>query len=498
MNMLKQAAMLLVVCGVCGSVQAETYRVGSGRTYTEIDDVTGMLNAGDTVLVDGNDTYAPGAYVSRDGAPGNPIVIIGLAPRPVLTGSANYGIEISGSHIVLQGFEVDGMPKGIGVFGDDITVRDCYVTDCNMGLIGYGTGTGDVTVEYCEFYGNGVPTGGATCHQIYMATDEESHPGATFRLQYCYLHDGVEGDNVKSRSERNEIYYNWIENSGYSGHGLGLFAPDPEDNPNVNISTAREDADVVGNVIINDHNACARIGGDWVDYPTNGRYRFVNNTFVLTGTGRADVIRTFEVVETLEMYNNVIYRAGSGNNVRVLNDADGDWVHNPRSVLGANNWVVDGAGWVPASDEWDNTLRGSTSPFVDASAQDYRPDTLAQLFNAGVEATPTMEPYDFVDPLWPPAFHPPVQELIGIGTEEARVANGTIDIGALEAQTESAVRCPPAVRGWAASRDRSDFIGQAMYSVSGREVTGRGPGRTGVFIARRTGSGVAVRSLVVE
>jgi hypothetical protein len=205
---------------------------------------------------------------------------------------------------------------------------------CNHGLIGYGTGTGNVTVEYCEFYGNGVPTGGATQHQIYMATDESAHPGSIFRLQYCYLHDGVEGDNVKTRSQRNEIYYNWIELAGTSGHGLGLFAPDTEDNNAVRVNTAREDADVVGNVIIQGRNSCARIGGDTPGYPTNGRYRFVNNTLILTGT-RGDAIRTFNAIETLEMYNNVIYRTTSGADIRVINDADGAWLHSPRSLIGA-------------------------------------------------------------------------------------------------------------------------------------------------------------------
>jgi len=54
-------------------------------------------------------------------------------------------------------FEIDGGPKGIGVFGHNIVVRNCVIHDCNHGLVGYGSGTGNVTVEYCEFYGNGVP-----------------------------------------------------------------------------------------------------------------------------------------------------------------------------------------------------------------------------------------------------------------------------------------------------------------------------------------------------
>ena len=111
----------------------------------------------------------------------------------MISGNDMYGINVSADFVVIEGLQISGLAKGIGVFGNNIKVRDCIINDCNHGLIGYGTGTGNVTVEYCEFYGNGVPTGGATQHQIYMATDEIAHPGATFRLQYCYLHDAVQG-----------------------------------------------------------------------------------------------------------------------------------------------------------------------------------------------------------------------------------------------------------------------------------------------------------------
>jgi len=37
------------------------------------------------------------------------------------------------------------------------------------------------------------------------------------------VHDGNGGNGVKSRAERNEIYYNWIEGSLY--HELELIGP---------------------------------------------------------------------------------------------------------------------------------------------------------------------------------------------------------------------------------------------------------------------------------
>jgi len=424
------------------NIPAVTYTVGPGKMFAKLQDVADKLGPGDNVLVDGNTTYPANIYLTQSGTVASRITISGLQPsgasRPKITGTGSYGINVTADNIVLEGFEVIGGPKGIGVFGDNITVRNCVLHGCNQGLIGYGTGTGSVTVEYCEFYGNGVPTGGATQHQIYMATDEIAHPKATFRLQYCYLHDGVEGDNVKSRCERSEIYYNWIELAGSSGHGLGLFAPDPDDNDQVTIATAREDADVVGNVIIQSRNSCARIGGDLPGYPTNGRYRFVNNTFVLTGA-RGDVIRTFNTIETLEMYNNVMYATTSGSDTRIINDADGAWLHSPRCLTGGNNWVVTGATMAPTTAEWSATVRGSTSPFVNASSKNFHPLQGGPLENGGAAATPTIAVYPFSKPLFPPAFQPPQAALIDTGTSEKRPSDAVIDIGAFEGPGSSII-----------------------------------------------------------
>jgi hypothetical protein len=491
----------IIVSIACSGLQAATYLVGPGKTYAKLQDVADLLEPGDVVQVDGNATYPSGAQVSRSGTADKRITINGITPaggtRPKISGTATYGIDISSDYIVFEGFEVRGRPKGIGVFGDHILVRGCVIDSCNHGLIGYGTGTGNVTVEYCEFFGNGVPTGGATQHQIYMATDEKKHPGSIFRLQFCYLHDGVEGDNVKSRSERNEIYYNWIENAGSSGHGMGLFAPDPEDNDEVTIETAREDADVVGNVIIQPRNACARIGGDLEGYPTNGRYRFVNNTFILTGN-RGDAIRTFNTIETVEMYNNVIYAAASGGDIRVVNDNDGAWVHSPRSVTGDKNWIVFGATMLPAVTEIGNIIRRSESPFVNVGARDLRPASNSLLINTGVSETPTIAVYPFPNPLFPPLFHPPMAALIDTGTEQQRSRENAIDIGAFEASSQTVTRQQPGrYNPTFTIRRNMDVSGISMFYLDGRSSQTGSCIRAGVRIMRlRSAEQIEIRRSV--
>ena len=144
---------------------------------------------------------------------------------------------------------------------------------------------------------------------------------------------------------------------------------------------------MVGNVIIQQRNSCARIGGDAPGYPTNGRYRFVNNTFILTDS-RGDCIRTFNSIETLEMYNNVIYNLISGADIRVVNDADGEWKTSPRLLTGSNNWVREGASRIPG--EWSSTLSRNTSPFVNADEHDF---ILCPEVHLSMQALNQLRPY---------------------------------------------------------------------------------------------------------
>jgi MYXO-CTERM domain-containing protein len=259
-----------------------------------------------------------------------------------------------------------------------------------------------------------------------MATDESSHPGSVFRLQYCYIHDAIGNSNVKTRSERNEIYYNWLEAPGF--HDMDLYGIDPDDNPDVSEGTAREDSDVVGNVVIcSPGYSCARIGGDGTGN-SRGRFRFVNNTLILTGGG--DAVRTFQEVETLEMYNNVIYNQSTGSMTRVLNDADGSWVHGSRTVIGSNNFIVTGAIEVPT--QLTGTISGTDPGFGNAAAFDFGPAAGSVLLNAGAASTPTLSSYPFSNPTFPPAYLPPLRTAPVAGSPSARAVNGVIDVGAME------------------------------------------------------------------
>ncbi len=290
-----------------GSPSGSTYLVGPARTYTSIRQVEALLEPGDLVLVDGDEVYAGGVTFSNAGAPGEPITIRGVkvnGVRPAIEGGNNV-VEFNQSNYVFEGFEIrDAGFRGLYHHADNIVIRDCVVHDCPHGILGADEGSGDLTVEYCEIFACGEGDGR---HQIYISTNENDYPGSVFRLRFCYIHDGTGGNNVKSRAERNEIYYNWLETPYY--HNLELIGPDPAGG--VAEDKAREDSDVAGNVLIAQrYSRNVRIGGDGTGQ-SFGRYRFMNNTFIHRNADPASQIFAHFGVESVEMHNNVFYIASS-------------------------------------------------------------------------------------------------------------------------------------------------------------------------------------------
>ena len=199
--------------------------------------------------------------------------------RPVLSGGTNT-VEFARRPLRVRGLRHHRRLLALRFHhADDITLRDTVIHDCpGQGILGRRLRT---RARSRSSTSRSTLRRRRQAHQIYMATDESAHPGSVFRMQHCYVHDGNGGNNVKSRAERNEIYYNWIEGAYY--HELELIGPDGQD-PRL----AREDSDVVGNVLPQDRSGSyvARIGGDGTG-DTGGRYRFVNNTILLDRGRRA-------------------------------------------------------------------------------------------------------------------------------------------------------------------------------------------------------------------
>ncbi len=413
------------------------YQVGPGKTYANLQAVASLLKPGDVVEVQGGTTYTGGLRLSQSGTPDNRIRITGVrsgGARPVLSGGTNT-IEFAANYIVFEGFEVTGgSSRCVFHHGHEITIRDTVIHDCPAhGILGADSDSGSLTLEYSEVYRTG---SGDRLHQIYMATDQAAHPGSVFRMQYNYVHDGNGGNNVKSRAERNEIYYNWIEGAYY--HDLELIGPDGQDEDAV-----REDSDVVGNVIYQGYTTrshpAIRIGGDGTGQ-TNGRYRFLNNTIVLGNATTSPVFRIFDGIDSVEMHNNVLFRLGGGA-VNVFTDGDASWVSG-RSIAGKNNWVTSGSTAIPTT--WTGTLQGTNPGFVDINAKNVRLASGSALANAGTSSPASASGHAFPSPLASTGFEPPLHALMAVGSAVRRVAVGALDIGAFElGNTGTSVPPPP-------------------------------------------------------
>lgn len=445
---------LILSCQVliAGSAGAATYQVGPTRTHTTLTQLFSAVNleGGDIVEVDGNVIYdvgTPGIVMGSGdaGQPGNPVILRGIrvnGQRPHLRGGTNTIEFRSSNHVVFEGFEVSGTGNiSTGTFrciyhhAHDITIRDAFIHDCpRHGILGADNDSGSLLVEYTEVFNSGSNGGN---HAIYMATDEIAYPGSVFRLQFSYLHDSqfdagqIGGNLIKSRAERNEIYYNWLEGAFY--HELELIGPDPAGG--VPENQAREDSDVVGNVILHtgDFGSVLRFGGDGTGQ-SKGRYRVVNNTIVRRNANNdtPTVFRLFHGIESLEFHNNVIWREGASS-LTLVRTVEAIWTQGAR-VTGSNNWIKTGYALNPANQTitLTGTLSGSDPGFASLGSLDFAPAAGSPLLNAGNNVTVTPPNYNFPNTLFPPAFHPPQRALIPVGSAAPRVANGVIDLGAFE------------------------------------------------------------------
>jgi MYXO-CTERM domain-containing protein len=410
---------------------AATYAVGPGRPHADLQAVASLLRPGDRVEVDGGAVY-PGDVILREpGAPGAPITIAGRRVRglrPVFAGGVTT-LEVRGGHVVLEGLEITGgSARCLFHHADDVTVRDTVVHDCpGHGILGADSDAGSLTLSYVEVYRAGRGEG---AHPIYMATDEEAFPRSVFRMEHCYVHDATGGNSVKSRAERNEIYANWIEGAPY--HELELIGPD-----GAGAKHAREDSDVVGNVLRKlGRGYAVRVGGDGTG-ETNGRYRFVNNTIVLGPEARA-AFRLFDGLESIQMNNNAIVRAGGGP-VRVLTEEQVRWAAGEPLIAGSNNWIPMGSSGVPAG--WTRTLAGRDPGLV--SDLDPRPRAGSPLIGAGA-ASPVEAPrFALPSPLAAPRELPPPRALERVGTARSRL-RGAVDIGAFSYADGDGPPAPPA------------------------------------------------------
>src|ERR1041385_6005995 len=198
--------------GVCRYVDpAGTEPRAGGRSYRTLQEAAGSVNPGDVVIA-GDGVYTGGPIIleiRRSGTAANPIVFKAENPGgAVLDGrdnGAEIGIEISGSYVRVEGFEVRGTRHyGIEAYGgSNVTVArnhvhdvGHYCTSTSNGIVGINAYVPNLLIEQ------------NVVHDIGRWADGEN--GCSTGNQYWQNHDhGIyhgQGDNV---TIRNNVFYNF-------------------------------------------------------------------------------------------------------------------------------------------------------------------------------------------------------------------------------------------------------------------------------------------------
>lgn len=274
---MKHSLILLLL--ITNAAQAKTWLVGPTRQYTAPSAVMNLVADGDTVLVDSG-------FYRGDVSVWNASNLVLLCPDGMARFNANGNIAqkkgifvIYGDNDYMEGFELYGAAisetdgdngAGIRMQGHGFTCRRCYIHDNQDGILsGIGSDTtGDILIEACEFYHNGVESGpdAGYEHNIYIGHC------ASLTVRFCYFHSSVQGHELKTRSNRNYIYCNHIVD-GLTGDGSYSI-----DIPNGGLSYVIGNSIEKGPMSVN-NNAAIEYGGEGIINGDSNFY-FGNNTIV--------------------------------------------------------------------------------------------------------------------------------------------------------------------------------------------------------------------------
>ena len=370
----------------CMSLSAEVpgLMVGPGKTYAAIEDAYADAVAGDAILVfpqDGGAPYSdPALQVHKSGISFRGVVGPG-GERVKLSGAGfNYTGAGSTPRAVFQfnddadgcsvaGFEIleahNDSYNGAAVRinkANDITVRNCEIHDCDMGMMSNGDGTlsssANQRIERCLIHHNGNLSDPGYNHNLYLG-------GTSVTLSACEVHSSLTGHNVKSRAHFNRIEYCYVHDSA---------------NREFDLVDAAETAFpgshsvLIGNVIVKDPACPGNRGvihfGQDGGGEHNGTLYLVNDTVVtpfitpvvtLSATGAGAAI-----------YNAVVWDTGSfQSGQQLVGTAGGAQL---ASVSGGSLWLSAGmsiaAGTtIPPADVY-TAQSGETPPFTDPANAD--------------------------------------------------------------------------------------------------------------------------------
>ncbi|MHC4714930.1 MAG: right-handed parallel beta-helix repeat-containing protein [Planctomycetota bacterium] len=417
---------LCLCCLLAAAASATVYRVGPDEETKTVSAVIDRLEPGDVVEITGDITDS--FVLRKSGTEENPIVIRGVGdgrPKIDFAGARN-GIETRGDHYAFENLDFRNASfRGIFQVSHGITVRDCRFEGNRNGIMGADdTATGDILIEYCEFFHNG---SGNFAHQIYLASFKR---GATATVQFNYFHDSTGGANIKTRMPRNVIRYNWVE-------GAWNYECDLVDSDRGPGNLRPMHMLFLGNVVVtndrgNPHHQ-TNVASDQPRSPgTDNTYLFVNNLFICNrSTDDIHMVRVGGDPADVGFYNNIFV----GPNlekfaVMCIEDvkADEGPAGSPgrvKKLHGSNNFAAENAAKIPADiTDW---IRAKDAGFVDFAGNDFTLGPGSPCAAAGTTAAGIA-----------PRYLPPMRAKMAPGAEVARPVGGKIDLGPFGATVEGA------------------------------------------------------------
>lgn len=298
--------------------RAETYHVGAARENKTLGSVLPNVKAGDVVEIDAGE-YRETAKLTMNGTSQKPIIFRGVgATRPVFDardldtsgrGPIPRGIfQIEGAYIVLEHLEIKNARNGENAAGvrllasTNAVVRDCVVSQCDMGIFGDDRET--ATIEDCDIGFSTTEKVSGYAHNFYMH-------GNRVVVRRCHIHDALWGQNYKSRAHYNELWFNWIENSNEGE--VGIVDSDETAKPNSN-------ALLVGNIVLSKADRSGNTSkfvlfGSESGKGHNGTLFLFHNTFI-AGNGKIRFI-TLDDPQARAVIANNLFRGSD----QILNEA---------------------------------------------------------------------------------------------------------------------------------------------------------------------------------
>lgn len=373
---------VLLFLSMAGAASAATISVGPGKTYSAPCAAFSAARDGDIVEIDAAGSYIGdvcGIYPSN-------LTIRGVNGRPRIDAGGRNAMGkgiwvLSGSNTTIENVEMFGAKvndrngAALRLDGQHLTLRGSYLHHNENGILTNNDGVSNVTIENTEFAYNGY--GDGYSHNLYIGHINS----LIFRASYS--HDANVGHNLKSRANTNTV----VNSRFSSASGQPSYEVDF---PNGGTTY------LIGNVI---HQPASNQNPALVAYGEEGAtnsgqdFYVVNNTFLNDDSSRGTFIMVGGSVGTpVLMQNNVFSGTGT-----VITQA---------SAIDKTNYRAVAAAFVDRNNFDLHPAAGS--PMVDAGS-------VPGISAGGLSLKPSFQ-YKHV------------------AGNEARPANGQIDIGAYEAE----------------------------------------------------------------